>query len=414
MHQGEHNSVAKIENGEEQVRYDQIMTGWDPVTPIAGQKRSRSPDDQITYTKRGRPVKRIDYNKLHHGKIARENTDPKTWTEAMNSKNRQHWQLATDEEFRSLKETGAIKIIDRSKLPKGRTLMKCKWVFKTKYHADGTLDKYRARCTVKGFTQRSGIDYKETYAPTPRPETGRIMLALSHRLGWHRRQGDVPVAFLNPDLDTDLYMELPEGYKKKDKIILIKKGLYGLKQAAALWYDNVKAFLATQGLLPTTSDICLYTNKEKSLFVITHVDDFQVMGPKLDKIEQLMHALCKKYKLKTVKTDLFLGINISNPTKNVMKLSQGQYAQKLLDRHGLANCKTADYPMERLMEPNTSNCSAQSKLEYNSIIGGLQYLANNTRPDISHAVNHLARFLTNPSEEHQKNIRKQHVEYYVI
>lgn len=65
--------------------------------------------------------------------------------------------------------------------------MKCKWVFKTKFLADGSLDKYRARCTVKGFTQRSGIDYKETFAPTPRAETGRIMLALSHRFGWYRR-----------------------------------------------------------------------------------------------------------------------------------------------------------------------------------------------------------------------------------
>lgn len=89
--------------------------------------------------------------------------------------------------------------------------MKCKWVFKKKYHADGTLEKYRARCTVKGFTQRSGIDYKETYAPTPRPETGRIMLALSNWFGWYRQQGDVPSVFLNPDLETDLYMEPPEG-----------------------------------------------------------------------------------------------------------------------------------------------------------------------------------------------------------
>lgn len=119
-----------------------------------------------------------------------------------------------------------------------------------------------------------------------------------------------------------------------------------------------------------------------------------------------MNALHKKYKLKTVKSDLFLGINISNPAKDVLKLSQGQYTRKLLDRHGLAECKAAKSPMERLMEPNSSVCSVQSRTEYNSIIGGLQYLANNTRPDISHSVNHLARFLSNPSEEHQKAARR--------
>ena len=92
--------------------------------------------------------------------------------------------------------------------------MKCKWVSKKKLLSDGSLDKYKARCTVKGFTQRSGIDCKETFAPTPRAETGRIMLVLAHQFGWHRRQGDVPSAFLNPKLDIDLYMEMPEGCKR--------------------------------------------------------------------------------------------------------------------------------------------------------------------------------------------------------
>lgn len=219
-------------------------------------------------------------------------------------------------------------------------------------------------------------------------------------------QGDVPVPFLNPDLDTDLYMEMPEGYKKEDKIILIKKGLYGLKQAAALWHDDVKAFFATQGLFPTKSDLCLYTNKNRNLYVIIHVDNFQVMGPDEKKIDDLMCSLHKKYKLKSVKTDLFLGINISNPDKRTLKLSQGQYARKLLERHGLTECKTANTPMERLMEPSDSQCNNQSKFEYNSIVGGLQYLANNTRPDIAHSVNHLAKFLTNPSSEHHHAARR--------
>ncbi|KAI1002866.1 hypothetical protein K3495_g5337 [Podosphaera aphanis] len=86
-------------------------------------------------------------------------------------------------------------------------------------------------------------------------------------------------------------------------------------------------------------------------------------------------------------------------------LSQGQYARKLLERHGLVSCKTAEYPLERLLEPNTSECSAPSEFEYNSIIGGLQYMANNTRPDIAHAVRYLAQFLANPSEEHNKAAR---------
>ena len=272
-------------------------------------------------------------------------------------------------------------------------------MFKTKYHADGTLDKRRVRCTAKGFTQRFGIDYKETFAPTPRPETGRILLVLAHQFGWHRRQGDVPTAFLNPDLDIDLYMEMPEGFEQQNKILLIRKGLYGLKQAAALWYDHAKATLAKLGLLPTISDVCLYTTKSKDLFVLLHVDDFQVMGPNLAKIDNLMRALHESYKIKTVRSDLFLGIRITEE-KNHLRLDQGPYARALLKRHGMATCKPAKRPLEQLLETNTNECSRQTYDEYNSIVGGLQYLANQTRPDISHAVNHLARFLANPSDEH--------------
>ena len=381
-------------------KYDFIMTGWNEVPQIAGRKRHHSPEPEVTRSKRGRPIKKVDYYRLHHGTAARPSEDPKTWLEAMSSKEARHWHQAAIEECRSLKETGTIEVIPRSQLPKGRKLMKCKWVFKKKFLADGSLDKYKPRCTVKGYTQRSGINYNETFAPTPRAETGRIMLVLAHRFGWYRKQGDIPGAFLNPDLDVDLYMEMPEGFQKKGHIIRIHKGLYGLKQAAALWYDDVRVFLAQNGMFPTISDACLYTNKQKDLFAIIHVDDFQVMGPSIDKIEKLMKALNKKYNLKSVKTDLFLGIHINNPDKYTLKLSQGQYARKLLARHGLENCKSVRKPLEQLMEPNSSQCSKQKIKEYNSIIGGLQYLANNTRPDIAHAVNHLARFLVNPSDDH--------------
>ncbi|KAI0992005.1 hypothetical protein K3495_g16181, partial [Podosphaera aphanis] len=144
----------------------------------------------------------------------------------------------------------------------------------------------------------------------------------------------------------------------------------------------------------------------KDIFVLLHVDDFQVMGPNLSKIESLMHALQKKYNLKTVNTDLFLGIEIKSSPHGTLKLSQGQYARTLINRHGLSDCKIANSPMERLMDSNDQQCSQGEKTEYNSCIGGLQYLANNTRPDIAFAVNHLARFLVNPSKEHSLAARR--------
>ncbi|KAI0992849.1 hypothetical protein K3495_g15335, partial [Podosphaera aphanis] len=207
--------------------YDQVMTGWDPVQQVAGVKRPHSPEDGITRSQRGRAVKCVDYYRLHHGMTAQASTDPQTWDEAMTSPETPHWKRAAEEEFQSLKQKGAIRIIPHSQLPKGRKPMKCKWVFKKKFLANGDIEKYKARCTAKGFTQRQGIDYHETFAPTPRPETGRIILVLAHQLGWQRKQGDVPTAFLNPDLNIDLFMELPKGYEKDGYVIKLCKGLYG-------------------------------------------------------------------------------------------------------------------------------------------------------------------------------------------
>lgn len=137
-----------------------------------------------------------------------------------------------------------------------------------------------------------------------------------------------------------------------------------------------------------------------------HVDDFQVVSPHQSRIDKLMKALHDKYKLKTVSTNMFLGIEISHPYPEMIRFSQGHYARTLLNRHNLSDCKKAGSPIERMMEGNKEKCMSHEMTEYNSLIGGLQYLSNNTRPDISFAVNHLARFLTNPSQEHMQAARQ--------
>lgn len=134
----------------------------------------------------------------------------------------------------------------------------------------------------------------------------------------------------------------------------------------------MKTFLETQGMLPTEADVYLYTNKNSDLFAIIHVDDIQIMGPSKSKAEKLMRALHTKYILKTVDSNLFLGIHISNTNKDSLKMSQEQYTWKLLERHGMKSFKVAKSPLERKMEPSNTQASAQLKQEYNSIIEGLQ------------------------------------------
>ncbi|KAI0995804.1 hypothetical protein K3495_g12376 [Podosphaera aphanis] len=378
-------------------------------TRYAGQKRAHSPTPPpppilpATVTRYDRTVKRHDYKRLNTGKAVASATkvisDPKSWFEAMTCTDASDWRKAAEEEFASLISTGTVILIDRKDVPKGRSILTGKWVFKRKTLADGSLDRYKVRWTARGFTQQKGVDYFDTFAPTPRSETTRLLLALGHHLGWHRLQGDVATAFLNPDLDVVLYIHLPQGFEQNGKVAKLEKGLYGLKQAAALWHDNAKAELRKEGLEPTESDVCLFSSENKDIFVILLVDDFQILGPDKHKINQLAKALKKSFNFKIVINDQFLGIYVSHEGNN-LKLSQGCYARKLLSRHCLSDCKPANTPMERRLETSSEPMSSSCHAEFNQIVGGLQYLANQTRPDIAFATNHLARFLSNPSADH--------------
>lgn len=153
-------------------------------------------------------------------------------------------------------------------------------------------------------------------------------------------------------------------------------------------------------MFPLLSDVCFYCTKDKDLFTIVYVDDFQLRGPNLAKIDMLKYALQKDYRPKSVNTDFFPGIHISILNKGSLRLSQGHHALKLLIRYELENCKQTITPLEHLMEPISSVCSTKQLKEYNSMICGLQCLTNKTCSDLVFAVNHPARFLVNISKDH--------------
>jgi hypothetical protein len=123
---------------------------------------------------------------------------------------------------------------DLTALPSGKKPIGCKWVYKIKYKADGTLDKYKAWLVAKGFSQRESIDYEETFAPTTKMSTIRLVLAMTTQQGWKVHHMDVKSAFLNGDLKEVVYMCRLEGFQvagKEHLVCRLKKALYGLKQA---------------------------------------------------------------------------------------------------------------------------------------------------------------------------------------
>jgi hypothetical protein len=163
------------------------------------------------------------------------------------SKGRPEWEKAMEVEHESLMK---IKTWDLTSLPSGKKPIGCKWVYKVKYKADGTLKKYKARLVAKLFSQREGIDYEEIFSPTTKMSTIHLVLAMPAQRGWKVHQMDVKSAFLNGDLNEVVYMCQPEGFQVagKDHLVFkLKKALYGLKQAPMAWYIKIDRYLVQQG-----------------------------------------------------------------------------------------------------------------------------------------------------------------------
>jgi histone deacetylase 1/2 len=125
--------------------------------------------------------------------------------------------------------------------PRGTNIVTGKWVYRHKLHPDGTLDRYKARWVLRGFTQRPGIDFGETFSPVVKPATIRTVLSLALSRNWPINQLDVKNAFLHGTLNETDHCTQPSGFvdsSKPDHVCRLNKSLYGLKQAPRAWYSS--------------------------------------------------------------------------------------------------------------------------------------------------------------------------------
>jgi hypothetical protein len=168
----------------------------------------------------------------------------------------------------------------------GRQAIGCKWVFKIKRHADGSIDRYKARLVAKGYSQKEGLDYKETFAPVAKFASIRTLLALAAHQDYEVHQMDVKTAFLNGDLDVDLYMQQPEGFVvagQEELVCKLRKSIYGLKQAGRAWFEKINTALVRMDFTPLDSDHCVYVRHQGDavLYIVLYVDDLLLIGSSL-------------------------------------------------------------------------------------------------------------------------------------
>ena len=141
--------------------------------------------------------------------------------------------------------------------PSNKSVVGSRWIFRIKYAADGSIEKFKARFVAKGYAREEGIDYEETFALVARYTSIRFVIALAAQMGWEIHQMDVKTVFLNGVIEEEVYIEQPEGFETHDQkthVCRLKKALYGLKQAPRAWYGRIDSYLQKMGFVKSDAD----------------------------------------------------------------------------------------------------------------------------------------------------------------
>ncbi|CAN0838583.1 Retrovirus-related Pol polyprotein from transposon TNT 1-94 [Linum grandiflorum] len=329
-------------------------------------------------------------------------SEPTSYEEAMQSLDASFWKEAAQSEIDSIKSNHTWELTDLPKLCKS---LGNKWIFKKKLRPDGSVERYKARLVIKGYTQKPGLDFFDTYSPVTKISTIRVLFAIASILRMTVHQMDVKTAFLNGELNEEIYMDQPPGFSEPataHKVCRLKKSLYGLKQAPKQWFEKFNKTISEFGFKSNRSDTCVYTKSFDGNFVILclYVDDMLIMSTNMSAISMTKAFLSSRFEMKDLgPADVILGIKVTR-TETGYTLSQEHYVNKIVSIHLDDHLSTASTPFDSNshLEKNQGEPIDQSK--YARIIGSLMFLTNCTRPDVSFAVNRLSRYTSNPNEEH--------------
>jgi len=237
-------------------------------------------------------------------------SDPTSYEEAMTSEKKPQWAEAMEDEMKSLKEQETWDLVPRQ--PDVKVLGN-RWVFRTKLNSDGTVERYKARLVIKGYHQRYGIDYEETFSSVCRYETIRSLLAVAAEYEMHVKQMDVKTACLYGELKETVYMDRPEGFVgESDLVCKLKKRLYGLKQAPRCWSEKFANVLKQKEMSQSASDPCLFfgaINKVK-VIVVVYVDDALVLSKCSTALQELIDLVASNFAIKVDVPSTFVGVQI--------------------------------------------------------------------------------------------------------
>ncbi|CAI5482360.1 unnamed protein product [Closterium sp. Yama58-4] len=324
---------------------------------------------------------------------------PRSYAEAIEGPYSSQWQAAMDAEMASWKSTGTY--VDEVP-PPGANIVSGMWIFRVK-RPPGSPPVFKARYVARGFSQRQGVDYFQTFSPTPKMTTLWVLLHIAAHRDYELHSLDFSTAFLQGSLHEEIWLCRPPGFTgtfPPGTQWSLRRPVYGLRQAPREWHDTLRTTLAALGFAPSTADPSLFLRTDSSLppfYILVYVDDLVFATPDTAGLAYVKSELQKRHTC----TDLgelrsYLGLQITRDrAQRTITLTQSHMVQQVLQRFGFTYSSPQATPLatRHSLSALPSDESVESSGLYPELVGCLMYLMTCTRPDLAYPLSILARYV---------------------
>ncbi|CAI5474718.1 unnamed protein product [Closterium sp. Yama58-4] len=324
---------------------------------------------------------------------------PRTYAEAMAGPYSSQWQTAMDAEMASWKST---RTYVNEVPPPGANIVSGMWIFRVK-RPPGSPPVFKARYVARGFSQREGVDFFQTFSPTPKMTTLRVLLHIAAHRDYELHSLDFSTAFLQGSLHEEIWLRRPPGFTGSfppGTQWRLQRPVYGLRQAPREWHDTLRTTLAALGFAPSTADPSLFLRTDTSLppfYILVYVDDLVFATADTAGLAYVKSELQRRHTC----TDLgeltsYLGLRITRDrARRTITLTQSHMVQQVLQRFGFtySSPQSTPLPTGHSLSALPSDESVEPSGPYPELVGCLMYLMTCTRPDLAYPLSILARYV---------------------